>query len=96
MGTHKWDLCVARMLSGTSELLPLGGEFLLKHWGAEQDAPQPAFLTASGLCASQTLSELPYKAPFHHGASGKYNGAAIIGVGADLALGDTWQGANYC
>lgn len=87
---------MARMLSGVSGLLPLGCEFLLKHWGAEQDASQPAFLPASGLCASQTLSELPYKAPFHHGASGKYNGAAITGVGAGLALGDTWQRANYC
>ena len=67
--------------------------------------PSPAFLPVSGLCAGATPCELAasqghpgllYKAPFHLGASGKHNGAAITGAGASLGLEDTWQGANYC
>lgn len=67
--------------------------------------PSPAFLPKSGLCAGVTACQLAaaqaclrllYKAPFHLGASGKHNGAAITGAGASLRLGDRWRGANYC
>lgn len=55
----------------------------------------PAFLPVSGHYAGGTVCQLDasraqlgllYKAPFHLGALGKNNGAAITGAGASLGL----------
>lgn len=103
-----WPGPLARILSEMPELLSppsaLGLGLLAEASRSRTGCSSPAFLPVSGLHAGATACQLAasqarlgllYKAPFHLGASGKHNGAAITGAGASLGLGDTWQGASY-